>query len=126
MLKRLWPNERGRHALIAAGFAALLGAIGAFAPLEGLMRAGQALTAPRPASADVIFIGATDDLADPSDASARSELADLIAGLTKAGARKIFLNVIIDRQGSPEGDEALRDAIEQSGRTVLVQRYMTT
>ena len=126
LLKDLFLSQRVRHALIAAALATMLGALGILGPFEGQIRAAQALSTPRQASGDVVFVGATDDLNDPLKSRARTELAALIRSLSQAGARQIFLNIVLDRQSTPEADGALGNAISQSGRTVLVQRYMTT
>jgi EAL domain-containing protein (putative c-di-GMP-specific phosphodiesterase class I)/CHASE2 domain-containing sensor protein len=125
-LKHLWRGDRTRHALIAAMVAALLGAVDFFEPLRPREWQMQAQIAPRSASGDVVFVETRDDPSDPANAQARREVASLVDRLTQAGARRIFVNIIFDRSGDPEADEVLRKAIARSGRTVLVQRYMTT
>ena len=124
--KRLWRNERTRHALIAAAIAALLGGVDFFEPLKPMEWLMQAHIAPRSASGDIIFIEARSNPSDPTNPQARREIASLVNRLTNAGARKIFLDVTFDQPSTPEADEALRGAIAHSGRTVLTRRYMTT
>jgi len=124
--KRLWRNERTRHALIAAAIAALLGGVDFFQPLRPVEWQMQAHIAPRAASGDIVFIEAKKDPSDPTNPQARREIASLIDRLTQAGARKIFLDLTFDRRSSPDADDALRGAIDRSGRTVLTQHYVTT
>ena len=119
-------SERVRHALIAAGLAAVLGALELLTPLDKPIWAAQALSTPRAASGDIVFIAAADDLEDPDTAFARRDLASLIDRLNEAGARKIVVNIIFDRLGQQGADQALRDAIARSARTVLVQRFVST
>ena len=126
LLKHLWRNERTRHALIAAALAAVLGGIEFFEPLRPLEWQAQAYIAPRAASGDIIFIEEKEDPNNTASAHARKELASLIESLTTAGAHKIVLNEIFDRPTTAEADEALREAITQSGRTILAQHYLTT
>ena len=119
-------SERVRHALIAAGLAAVLGALELLTPLDKPIWAAQALSTPRAASGDIVFIAAADDLEDPDTAFARRDLASLIDRLNEAGARKIVVNIIFDRLGQQGADQALRDAIARSARTVLVKRFVST
>lgn len=119
-------SERVRHALIAAALAAVLGAVGATIPLDNSIWAAQALSTPRTASGDVILLAAQEDLEDPANARARTELASLIDRLDEAGAQKIIVNIVFDQPGQQGADDALREAISRSGRIVLVQRFVTT
>ena len=126
ILKHLSWNERLRHVLVAVGLAALFGALELLTPLDKPIWAAQALSTPRAASGDIVFIAAADDLEDPATARARRDLASLIDRLNEAGAQKIVVNIIFDRPGQQGADQALRGAIARSGRTVLVQRYVST
>ena len=126
MLKHYSWSERVRHALIAAGLAAMLGALELLSPLDKPIWAAQALSTPRAASGDIVFLGATEDLENPASAQARTDLASLISRLNDAGARKIVVNVIFDRPSQQDADDALRDALARAESTVLVQRYVTS
>ena len=126
MLQQYSWSERARHVMVAAGLAALFGALELLTPLDKPIWAAQALSAPRAASGDILFIAAADDLEDPATARGRRDLASLIDRLNEAGAGKIIVNIIFDRPGRQDADQALRDAIGRSRGTVLVQRYVST
>jgi len=126
LLKHLWRSERARHALIAAGIAALLGAIDFFEPLRPLEWQVQAKIRPQSASGDIVFIETSENPGISGNAQNRQKLASLIDGLTRAGAHKIALDDIFDQPSAAEADEALRKAIAQSERTILAQQYLTT
>ncbi|MXP41045.1 EAL domain-containing protein [Altererythrobacter soli] len=124
LLKHLWRSERARHALIAAALAALLGSIDFFEPARPREWQMHAQIASRPASGDIVFVEIRDDPSNPSNVQARREVAGLVSGLTQAGARKIVLNIVFDRPAGAQVDQALRDSIARSGRTVLAQGYV--
>lgn len=125
-LKHLWRGERTRHALIAAGIAALLGAIEFFEPLRPAEWQIQAYIAPRATSGNIVFIDNGKDPSNEASAHVREELAGLIDGLTAAGAYKIVLGEVFDRPATREADEALRRAIARSRRTILSQHNLNT
>lgn len=126
LLKHLWRSERARHALIAAGIAALFGAIDFFEPLRPVEWQAQAYLAPQTASGDIIFIETIGDSRGQAGAHTRDKLAALIDDLTRVGARIILIDEIFDHPTTAKADEALRKAITQSEKTVLAQQYLTT
>jgi len=125
-LKDRLRTERIRHFLVALVVTAILGAVEFFAPIDWMVWMSQARIHDRPASGEIVFIGAERDLTDPTNPSNRLDLARLLSGLDEAGADKVILDVILQRRSTVEADQALAEAIEQSGRTYLVRRMVTT
>lgn len=125
-LKDRFRTERIRHFLVAFVVSVVLGVTGLVAPIDWVIWSSQMRISERPASGDIVFIGAERDLTDPAHPGSRLDLARLVKGLNAAGADKVFLDVILQQPSVPAADEALADAIEQSERTFLVQRFRTT
>ena len=60
-LREIWQAARVRHALIAAALALFCGALGLLSPLNGQWWGVQSLAVQRPASGEIIFVGAASD-----------------------------------------------------------------
>ena len=125
-LKDRFRTERIRHFLVAFVVSVAMGVTGLLAPIDWVVWSSQMRISERPASGDIVFIGAERDLTDPAHPGSRLTLARLVEGLSAAGADKVFLDVILQQPSVPAADEALADAIEKSERTFLVQRFRTT
>ncbi|BBC72136.1 conserved hypothetical protein [Altererythrobacter sp. B11] len=124
-LVEIWRNQRARHVAIAAAIAFLLGIADVLMPVSTFTWAMQSRFSPRDASGEIVFIGAKDDLADPTNPQRRAALARLLVDLAEYRPAKVFLNTIFDSPGTPASDRALRAAIS-STPTVLVSRHTTT
>ena len=125
-LKDLLRIERARHFLVALVIAATLGVTGFLNPLDWLTWATHARLFERQASGDIVFIGAIDDLSDAAVPQHRRDLAMLVDQLGAAGTEKIFLDVRLDQQSSPDADQALKRSIEANDRVYWVDRLRTT
>ena len=123
--KSLLAKPRMAHLAIAFVAALVIGIVGVVEPLNGLIWAGQARALQHQASGQIVFIGDDNDAADPANAGARAELADIINRLTAAGAQRIFVDIDLERPGAPAEDALLNRAARHSGRTVFVDRYAT-
>ena len=80
----------------------------------------------KPASGEVVFVGATDDLADPRTPQARQQLATLIMRLDEAGAEEVYVNVVFDQPSSAEADGALNAALRNFSGNAFLVRYLDT
>lgn len=118
--------HRARHFLVALAVAAALGAIEFFEPLDWLVWNTQPQIFDRQASGEIVYIGASDDVTDPTEPERRRELATLISGIDKAGAAKVFVDLRFQDASEAGADRTLAEAIERSGSTYLVERYRTT
>ena len=116
--------ERVRHAAWAGLLAFVLSIPAMFDPIDQITWLTEARLVSQPASGEVVFIGAQDDLADPRTPQARQQLANLINRLDAVGAEKVYVNVVFDQPSSAEADAALNTALRNfSGEAHLV-RYL--
>ncbi|AKH44145.1 EAL domain-containing protein (putative c-di-GMP-specific phosphodiesterase class I)/GGDEF domain-containing protein [Altererythrobacter atlanticus] len=125
-LTDLWRNQRTRHVAIAALIAFALGISGIASPASNFLRILQSRLASHPASGQVVFIGAPEDLADPSSPGRRAALADLIDGLGRAGPARTFVTDVFDKPSTIEADRRLGDAVAGTSQIYFVRRHMTT
>lgn len=125
-LKDRLRTERIRHFLVALVVSVVLGVTGLLAPIDWVVWASQMRIPERPASGEIVYIGAERDLTDPVHPNSRIELARLIEGLDTAGADRIYLDVILHRSSRAQADRTLAEAIAESGRTFMVARFITT
>nr|WP_272914656.1 EAL domain-containing protein [Aurantiacibacter rhizosphaerae] len=76
----------------------------------------------QPASGEIVFVGADEDLADPQNPVARERLANLLDRLDNAGVEEVYVNILYDKDSSAEADETLNSALRDfSGRAYLVR-----
>src|SRR5690606_11179343 len=125
-LKDRLRTERIRHFLVALVVSVVLGVTGLLAPIDWVVWASQMRIPERPASGEIVYIGAERDLTDPAHPNSRIELARLIEGLDAAGADRIYLDVVLHRSSRAQADRTLAEAIAESGRTFMVARFITT
>jgi EAL domain-containing protein (putative c-di-GMP-specific phosphodiesterase class I) len=123
--KSLWSESRSKHLAIALAISGLIGILGIVTPLNSFIWAASSRALQHQASGSIVFIGAPDDLGELGETGARAGLADVIARLTSAGARQIFIDIDLEQPGPKRDDAALNLAARQSGRTVFVDRYAT-
>ena len=119
-------RERLRQLAWAALIALVLHVSSLLAPLDQLSRAFVYTFTNFPASGDIVFIGAGDDLTDARTPQRREELAQLIGELDRAGVDEIFVDLVFERSSTTRSDAVLRKALlDTNGRAVMVEPLQT-
>ncbi len=95
-------------------------------PIDQVMWATESRLSNRQASGDIVFVGATSDLAAPDTPLARRQLANLITRLDEAGVERLYIDYAFDQETEPAIDANLNTALtEFSGESVLVDQLDT-
>lgn len=117
---------RTRHALWAGAIALVLSLLTLLNPIDNILWALQSRMYAEPASGEIVYIGSSNDLADPAFPERRRQLADVIGRLDRAGAGRVYVNVVFDRPSEPAIDGALnRQMRALGGRGHLVAEVQT-
>ena len=123
---RKGSNERLRQLAWAALIALALHLSSLLVPMDKVLRIYQYPLASVPASGEIAFVGAQDDLTDPRIPGHRENLARLITQLDRAGAKEVYVDLVFDRSSVPDSDKALHDALlDTRGRALLVDEVTT-
>lgn len=119
-------DARTREVLYA-GLIALVLLFGMLAePVDQLVWTVQSRLTAREASGQVVFVGASEDLADPGFPDRRRLLARSLNRLAETDVERVYLDVIFARRSDPAVDAELHAAMKGLGeRLYLVQSYET-
>ncbi len=118
--------ERVRHVAWSGLIALALAVPVLLHPVDQIGWLIEANLVSKPASGEVVFVGATDDLADPRTPQARQQLATLITRLDEAGADEVYVNVVFDQPSTAEADRALNTALKGFEGDAFLVRYLDT
>ncbi|WP_394730811.1 EAL domain-containing protein [Altererythrobacter sp. GH1-8] len=102
---------RLRHALWAGLLAFAFLTLAFFEPVDQVLWGVQSRLADEPASGRYAYVGADRDLADPYSPDRRSELAELLNKLDRAGVERVYLDFAFDQESSEIHDAALAGAV---------------
>ncbi len=116
--------ERVRHVAWSGLIALALSLPALLDPIDQIAWLIEANVVSQPASGEIVFVGAEDDLADPRTPQARQHLATLIRRLDEAGAEEVYVNVVFDQASSAEADEALNTALRDFSGSAFLVRYL--
>jgi len=124
--KRAKWLERVRHVAWAGLIALALSFPTLLDPIDQVMWASESRLSTRPASGEIVFVGAGSDLADPDSPQGRRQLAQFISRLDEAGAKAVYVDFAFDQDTDPATDADLNTALtEFSGESVLVDQVNT-
>ncbi len=119
-------SERIRHAFWAGLIALGLSFITILEPLDQLTFVTQSRIASFEASGDIVYVGASEDLTDARYPDRRIDLAQTLNTLHEAGADRVYLDMVFDRQATPEADDALNTALRRFGENAFLVRSLET
>lgn len=103
--------------LIAFGFLTVF----FFEPVDQLLWATQSRIAEAEPSGEYAYVGADRDLSDPYSSTRRSELAQVLNTLNKAGVERVYVDYLFDEASQPADDAALAAAVKRlEGRIAFV------
>ncbi len=115
--------ERLRHVLWSAGIAFLLFAALLLEPFDQTAWIFQANLADRNPSGEIVFVGSSDKLDEPTSVEQRLELASALRELDRLGVGKVYLDIPFGLSENAGADRALANAISDLGfRIALVDR----
>ncbi|WP_158611053.1 EAL domain-containing protein [Aurantiacibacter spongiae] len=95
-------------------------------PVDQFIWTLQSRLAEHRASGDIVFVGAERELADADFPERRTELANILDKLRKAGVGDVYVDVVFDRPGTPADDARLRRALENLGSRAHLTKAFTT
>jgi EAL domain-containing protein (putative c-di-GMP-specific phosphodiesterase class I)/GGDEF domain-containing protein len=125
-LRRNRRKQRLTQLAIALGIAVTAAISLLVAPLNELIWAFEARLGTRPASGEIVMVGTSADIRNPSVSEQRRQLARALTEIDRAGADRVFIDLVFDKPGKPADDRALAQAIAALGdRAVLVRRKVT-
>lgn len=110
-------KKRFRHAVIAIILAMLAGMMTIFRPLDIAAWAVQSKMFTHQASGEIIFVEVNTD-PTAKDPVSNGKLAQSLEYLDQAGARRIFVDFPLRRQGNAASDARLRKVLERLGDRV--------
>ena len=119
-------SERIRHASIAGLIALALSFLYLLEPLDQLTWVFQSRLASNDASGEIIYVGSNENLSDPTNPRYRRDLANTVDALRRAGADKIYLDIVLDQPSDADADARLNTALRNfSGNAYLVRSKST-
>ena len=118
--------ERLKHIAWAGLIALVMQVLTLPGPVDQLLWTGQARVGSFEATGDIAFIGAREDISDPSFPARREQLATLIEQVDAAGAKEIYVDILFDQPGTTQSDSALNAALRATqGRASLAKSQST-
>ncbi|MGB3794997.1 MAG: EAL domain-containing protein [Alteraurantiacibacter sp.] len=122
-MKRL---ERVRHVAWSGLIALMLLLPVVLDPIDQISWIAEARLAQKPASGEIVFVGADTDLSNPQTPQARMQLATLLTRLEAASVKEVYVNIVFDQPSDLEVDRALNAALTSfSGGAFLVRDLYT-
>lgn len=119
MSRKVWFNERLRHAYIAIGIALLAGVISLLKPLDVAVWTLQSKLASNPASGEIVFVELQPASEFKRDDGHRA-LAQSVRTLREYGADRIFINVPLHESQVPDADRELRNSLRDNRAHVFL------
>lgn len=118
--------ERIRHAIWAGLIALALSYSTILSPLDQVTWVAQSRVSGFEASGDIVYIGSSSDLTDPSFPERRQELTAALDTLRGAGAERVYLDMTFNRSVNRKIDTALNTALRAyDGDAYLVRNLVT-
>ena len=118
----IFPNERTRQVAIAALIACAMGAVTLLSPIDRLIWLMESRLTSRAVSGEIVFVASGADLTDPARPEHRMALAKRLNEIDRAGADRIFLDMVFDEPSTPEADKALGNAIADLGQKIYLTK----
>ncbi len=78
------------------------------------------------ASGDIVYVGASEDLADPDFPQRREQLAQMLDDMRDAGVDEVYLDVVFDAPSTASADEQLNLAMRAWGDSAYLSRDYRT
>ncbi len=118
--------ERIRHAILAGLIALALSYSTVLSPLDQVTWVAQSRVSAFEASGEIVYVGSSSDLTDPSFPERRQELARALDSLREAGAKRAYVDMTFNRSVDPGTDKALNAALRAfDGNAYLVRNLAT-
>jgi len=78
------------------------------------------------ASGDIVYVGASENLADPEFPQRREQLANLVDDLRNAGTEEVYVDIVFDQASTAEADTRLNAALQRWGDNAYLSRDYRT